>query len=185
MMDNSLYSDFENYVNENGQLISYLENEHSLLNEFISPIIKSLSYLMSMIKIEEQEPSKDVQDLFEYGFKYMFENLEQIKLYLRQLNNDYTLLDKMSLYIKIVFDLEELKLEIDKNQEIDEEEKTFDLKRIDESLEFFEENIVPKVVINEFELDKYLNLYYELLDKYTELTLMSDAFIEYCATYGI
>ena len=36
---------------------------------------------------------------------YLFENLEQIKLYLRQLNNDYKLLDKMSLYIKIVFDL--------------------------------------------------------------------------------
>ncbi|QVK19443.1 hypothetical protein KHQ81_07110 [Mycoplasmatota bacterium] len=184
-MDNTLYSDFENYVNENGQLISHLENEQSLLNEFITPIIKSLSYLMLIMKAEEEEPSKDVQELFEYGLNYMFENLEEIKLYLRQLNNDYTLLDKMSLYIKIVFDLEELKLEIEKNQEIDEEEKSYDLKRIDQSLEFFEENIVPNVVINEFELDKYLNLYYELLDKYTELTLMSEAFIEYCAAYGI
>jgi len=184
-MDNELYTDFENYVNENEHLISFLENENSLLNEYIAPIIKSLTYLMKMVDDDDEEPTNDFLVIFKYGFDYLFENLEQIKLYLRQLNNDYPLLDKMSLYIKIVFDLEELKIEIDKNHDIEQDEKMTDINRIDDALEFFEENIVPKVVINEFELDKFLNLYYELLEKYTEVVLMSDAFIEYCATYGI
>ncbi len=185
-MDVTIYTDFENYIKENNHLISFLEENNSLLNEYISPIIKSLTYLKQMIENEEEEKTvHDIHAIFEYGFNFLFENLEQIKLYLRQLNNDYKLLEKMSLYIKIVFDLEELKLEIEKNKEIDEEEKENDMNKIDDALEFFEENIVPKVVINEFELDKYLNLYYDLLDKYTELVLMSDAFLEYCAIYGI
>ncbi|NLG80973.1 MAG: hypothetical protein GX490_00415 [Bacilli bacterium] len=115
----------------------------------------------------------------------MFENIEQIKLYLRQLNNDYKLLDKMAFYIKIVFDLEELKLEIEKTNDIEQAEKEKDIKAIDEMLEFFEENIVPDVTFNDLELDNYLRRYYDILDKYRDIPLIADAFMEYCAMYGI
>ncbi len=185
MEDYSLHSDFESYLKENERLISFLEENNSLLNEYISPIVKSLVFLMNNMKTEENEITEDAKEIFEFGFHYLFENIEQLKLYLRQLNNDYQLLEKMALYIKIVFNLEELKVEIEKNEEIDATEREHDINRIDDALEFFEENIVPNIVINEFELDQYLILYYELLDKYPDIILMSDAFSEYCASFGI
>ncbi|HEY8365338.1 MAG TPA: hypothetical protein VIK84_07165 [Haloplasmataceae bacterium] len=184
MLDKTLYSDFENYIKENNNLIEYLKSNNSILDEYVSPIIKSLSFLVKMAQIEDKITA-ETELIFQYGFNYLFENLEQIKLYLRQLHNDYKLLDKMSFYIKIVFDLEELKLEINKNESITEKDKQKDINLIDEALEFFEDNIVPDVAINEFELDKYLHLYYDLLDKYSELEFMIDVFNEYCATYGI
>ena len=184
MINQPLYQDFQNYIRENNQLISYLEKNNSLLAEYIVPIKKALIFLEQIKKIDKKA-TNEVEVIFEYGFSYLFENLEQIKLYLRQLYNDYDLLDEMSFYIKIVFDLEELKLEIDKHETIDEDEKINDINKIDEALQFFEDNIVPKIVINEFELDRYLNLYYDLLHKYTDLVLMSEAFKEYCAMYGI
>lgn len=182
MIDQKLYLDFENYLKENEVLVTHLESNNSLLSEYIIPIKKALIFLKQM---EDKDIVDDVEVIFEYGFSYLFDNLEQIKLYLRQLGNDYDLLDKMSLYIKIVFDLEELKFEIDKNETIDENEKLNDINKIDEALQFFEDNIVPHIAINEFELDRYLNLYYDLLNKYTDVVFMSDAFKEYCAIYGI
>jgi hypothetical protein len=184
MIEQTLFSDFENYIKENEGLILYLQTSKSILDDYISPIIRSLTFLAKLSNFEAENDNEG-QIIFEYGYNYLFENLEQIKLYLRQLYNDYKLLDKMSLYIKIVFDLEELKLEIDKNEAIDERDKQTDINEIDEVLSFFEDNIVPDFVINEFELDKYLKLYYDLLAKYTDLVLMGDAFRDYCAAYGI
>lgn len=175
----SLYTDFENYVKENQKLINFLEEEQSLLNDYVNPIIKSMTHIM---KQTEDSIETDVINLFSVGFNLLFENIEQLKLYLRQLNNDYELFEKMSLYIKIIFYLEELKVEINKDVEND---NANDIKSIDEALDFFEEIIVSNILFNEFELDKYLNLYYELLDKYAEVYLMVDAFSEYCTTYGI
>lgn len=183
MIDQVLYQDFESYLKENEKLITHLEKNHSLLSEYVLPIKKALVFLRKLDELDEID--SEAQVIFEYGFNYLFENLEQIKLYLRQLNNDYELLDKMSLYIKIVFDLEELKFEIDKSETIDEDEKQNDINKIDEALQFFEDNIVPQIAINEFELDKYLNLYYDLQNKYTDLVFMSEAFKEYCSVYGI
>src|SRR5690554_592383 len=102
MIDKTLFTDFENYINENSNLITYLKDHNSLLDEYVTPIIKSLTFLMKMSQVEK-EISEEAEVIFEYGFNYLFENLEQIKLYLRQLHNDYELLDKMSFYIKIVF----------------------------------------------------------------------------------
>ncbi len=184
MIDQQLYNDFVNYIKENNKLISFLEENKSLLTDYISPIIKSLTFLAKIAESDENN-SEEIQSIFDYGLSYLFENLEQLKLYLRQLNNDYQLLDKMSFYIKIVFDLEELKMEIEKCDDIDKEEKNKDINRIDDVLEFFEDNIVPNVVINEFELDNYLKLYYDLLNKYTNIVLANEAFNEYCSIYGI
>src|SRR5690606_8541302 len=105
MIDQVLYQDFESYLKENEKLITHLEKNHSLLSEYVLPIKKALVFLRKLDELDEID--SEAQVIFEYGFNYLFENLEQIKLYLRQLNNDYELLDKMSLYIKIVFDLEE------------------------------------------------------------------------------
>lgn len=182
MITPSLYKDFINYVNDNHQLISYLEESQSILNDYVAPIIKALYYLN---KIAKEDTSREIEDVFQFGVNYLFENIEQIKLYLRQLNNDYKLLDKMAFYIKIVFDLEELKLEIEKTNDIEQAEKQKDIKAIDEMLEFFEENIVPDVTFNDLELDNYLRRYYDILDKYRDIPLIADAFMEYCAMYGI
>ncbi len=175
----SLYTDFENYVKENQLLINFLEKEQSLLNDYVSPIIKTMTYIM---KQTADIVESNLLDIFNFGFNLLFENIEQLKLYLRQLNNDYKLFDKMSLYIKIIFDLEELKVELIKDTENDYEN---DIKSIDKTLDFFEEIIIPNISLNEFELDKYLNLYYEFLGKYSEINLMVDVFSEYCGTYGI
>lgn len=184
MINPSLYNDFINYVNENHQLITYLDESQSVLNDYVGPIIKALYYL-NKISEEDEDVNKEIEDVFQFGVNYLFENIEQIKLYLRQLNNDYQLLDKMAFYIKVVFDLEELKLEIDKVSDIDQDEKERDIKIIDEILEFFEENIVPDVTFNELELDNYLSSYYDMIDKYRDIPLTAEAFMEYCASYGI
>ncbi|MDF2698740.1 MAG: hypothetical protein K0Q49_296 [Haloplasmataceae bacterium] len=175
----SVFKDFESYVTENEKLINYLNN--SLLNDLIIPIVKTLTYLENLDK--EDELSIDNIEIFEFGFEYLFENLEQIKIYLHQFKNNYEVLEAKSVYIKMIFQLEEFKVELTKKEETDTEMKR-DLKKIDEAINFFDESLTSTIII-EHELEDYLRFYYELTDKYDDIYLVSDSFNEYCANYGI
>jgi hypothetical protein len=181
----SLYTDFQNYINENYELLYRLESEESILDDFTSPIIKTLTYLYGKALEDEDTISKEDKQIFEFGFQFLFENIEQIKLYLKQLNNDFELLEKRSFYIKMIFNAEELKVEINKNTELSANEIKKDLEKLDEILNFFENLIDVEIEINDELLNAYMIAYNDICNKYDTIVLMSDAFILYCNTYGI
>ena len=184
MEEYSVFNDYLNYIEENKAIIEHLENRQSLLTDFISPIIKTLSYINVLNECDEL--NSEYLEIFQYGFEYLFENLEQIKLYKKQLNDDINLLEQRSIYIKMIFVFEEYKMELLK---IDGENMHPDLKpdlrKIDEVLHLFEDFLTPNSLIDEQVLDGVLRFYYELQYKYDEIVLLMDAFNEYCATYGL
>lgn len=182
--DYSVFSDFEYYLNENEELIDYLEAKNSLLNVFIRPVIKTLNYLIEQNNLEGKELDQEEEIIFAYGFDYLFENLEQIKLYLKSFNGDYELLEKKSLYIRFVFELEELKLELEK-REVKSDDVEDDIQQMDMLLDYFE-GLIETDAKDEQKFEKMVLLYYTLFDKYKEdVVLITEAFSAYCATYGI
>lgn len=184
MENYSVFSDFEHYVRENEEIITFLEQEQSLLNDYVAPIVRALNYIKKLKETEDEEFTQDDEDIFKYGFDYLFENIEQIKLYIHQLENDYYLLEKRSYYVKMVFQLEELKVELEKMERSDE--ITENLQLIDKLLEYFETYITKEdILIDETEMNQNISQFYHLFDQYNEIVLLTDAFNAYCATYGI
>lgn len=180
----SLFSDFQKYLDENEKIINFLNDNNSILNEFVLPIIKTLSYLDKLAKENDEGLSKSDYQIFEFGIEYLFEKNEQIKLYLKQFNNSYDLLEKMSLYIKIIFNLEEYIVELKKEINYDKKEIENDLNLINDCIRFFEDYINNKDNMDS-NLDEFLNNYYYIRNKYNDITLIADAFIRYCNNYGI
>lgn len=181
MENYSIFTDFQHYIEENKELIDYLEEHESLLDEFVSPIIKALNYLNKLQKKNNQGLAEDDQAIFSYGFDYLFENIEQIKLYIHQFHGSFELLEKKSPYIKIIFQLEELKVELEKMEE--EPKVKSSLTLIQDLLDYFEGVIDSEEL--PMDLESKIISYYELLNEYNDVLMIADAFNEYCATYGI
>jgi hypothetical protein len=181
----SIFEDFAHYVEENYDLISFLEMNDSILNDYVAPIIKTLTYLKKLKEVQEEELNEEDEAIFAFGFEYLFENIEQIKLYLKQLEDDYFNLEQNSFYINMVFQLEELKVELQKMEE-NEAGREQDLHLINQLLEYMESLIaIDSVVMDDQKLQESIENYERLYQKYEEVVRLTDAFHEYCATYGI
>lgn len=177
-----IYKDYSSYLKENEELITKLQQSNSLLTEYIDPIIKALGYLQTQKEYHAEEYTAEDEAIFSAGFNCLFENLEQIKLYLHALNDDYSLLDRHSYYIKLIFDLEEIKVELEKL----DEQPLNDIKKIAKSLEFFEQLISPQSSeIDEDELGKHLKIWESMQKKYDFIIPLTVAFNEYCESVGI
>lgn len=182
----TVYDDFLSYIQENDSIITFLEDNHSILNDFVEPVIKTLNYLNKQKISEGSELNHEDFDIFQFGFEYLFENVEQIKLYLEGFNQDFLLLEEKSFYIKMVFQLEELKLELEKKSDIDATTMEHDLSFIDEALSFFEDLVHSKQnLYDEHKMNQYIVKFNELYEEYDDIVLLSDAFDQYCSTYGI
>jgi hypothetical protein len=180
----SIFEDFAHYVEENYDLISFLEMNDSILNDYVSPIIKTLTYLKKLKEVEEEALSEEDASIFDFGFEYLFENIEQIKLYYKQLNEDYFNLEQNSFYIHMVFQLEELKVELLKMEDLADKEK--DLALIEQLLDYFESLIaVEPIKVEDETMQESIESFELLYQKYDEVVRLTDAFHEYCATYGI
>lgn len=188
-MEYSVFDDFEHYINENYELIQYLEAKESILNDFVGNVIKALRFLINLKHQEGKALDLEDEMIFTYGFDFLFENVEQLKLYLKLFDGDYERLEKKSLYIRFVFELEELKVEIEKREEKPEGYEE-DLKLMNELLDYFEglieaEKEVENQLKEDLDFERKVMQFYSLFKKYDDVVLITDAFKAYCASYGI
>ena len=153
------------------------------MNVFVSPVIKALELFDRTKGAGRKELDEEDEMIFEYGFDFLFENIEQIKLYLQAFEGDYEKLEKNSLYIRLIFELEELKVEIEKMDE-KPDDSSKDLSHIDQLLDYFE-GLMESNERDETVFERMMILFYALFEKYDDVVLIADAFSEYCATYGI
>lgn len=185
----SMFEDFEHYIQENYELIQYIEAKGSLLNDYVGNIIKALTFLKTLKEREGESWNQDDEMIFAYGFDFLFENIEQIKLYLKAFDGDYERLEKKSLYIRLVFELEELKVELEKREEKPEGYED-DINTINQLLEFFESLIeaddeTEDTLKEGKPFDHYVRQFEALFNKYEDVVLVADAFKAYCDSYGI
>ncbi|ERJ13683.1 hypothetical protein [Haloplasma contractile] len=181
----SVYNDYKQYIEENEKIIHFLRDNDSMLNTYVSPIIKSIGALKAYVDGEDRELNQEEINIVEFGFNYLFENLEQIKLYLKQFNGDLLALESKSYLINIIFELEEYKEEIEKDHELDQSEKEQDLKQINAILTYLESILTVENHKESELLNAYIQKFYDLKSKYKDVVVAAHAFEEYCAEFGI
>ena len=73
--------DYLSYVASNKDLLELLENNSSILYYHLKDVVYVCDYISDFFsKNKKNESNDDLNIIFETGFKYLYEQLEQIKL---------------------------------------------------------------------------------------------------------
>lgn len=85
--------DYLSYVSSNKDLLVLLENNNSILYYHLKDVLYVCNYIADFFKKNKKNESiNDLEIIFDTGFKYLYEQLEQIKLYYEKyFNKDYFL----------------------------------------------------------------------------------------------
>ena len=93
--------DYKNYLNINKDLITLLKDNDSILYYRFKDVIYVCNYIVEFFKKNKvNSDNEDLEVIFETGFKYLYEQLDQIKIYFEKFfNKDYFLFKKYELLI--------------------------------------------------------------------------------------
>lgn len=93
--------DYLSYVAGNKDLLHLLENNNSILYYHLKDVIYVCDYINNFFrKNKKNDSNDDLVVIFETGFKYLYEQLEQIKIYFEKyFNKDYFLFKNYELLI--------------------------------------------------------------------------------------
>lgn len=118
-----MINDYKSWIKSKQELLHHLQHHNSIIINKIENVIKTLNFIA---KLKEEEMNEDYSVIFDCGYKYVYQVVTDIELYLdKYFNNsmhsflDYELLINYSLYLN---DLKEALIENEKyNQDINNE----------------------------------------------------------------
>lgn len=116
--------DYNSWLEDNQDLIVMLEKNNSVIYERLDDIIKVLSYIEALY-LAQKEVEEDLEVIFDVGFSYLYETIEEVKLYYENyLNNDFILLNQYSYIINYILYLDDLKESLIEEQLFSDDIKT-------------------------------------------------------------
>lgn len=119
-----IIEDYNSWLEDNKDLITLLEQNDSVIYERLDDVIKVVSYIEA-VYLAQKQIDEDLTVIFEVGFAYLFESLEEVKLYYEKyLNNDFILLNQYSYVINYILYLNDLKESLIENNLFNEEIKS-------------------------------------------------------------
>lgn len=116
--------DYNSWLMDNEDFLVMLEKNNSAIYERLDDVIKVVSYIEALY-VAQKKVDEDMEIIFDVGFSYLFETIEEVKLYFKTyLNNDMLLLNKYSYVINYILYLDDLKASLIEKDLLNDEIKT-------------------------------------------------------------
>jgi len=143
--------DFKSYFLQNYEFIELLRENNSLVYDRLQDLFKILGFIELMVD-ENKEVEEELEVIFEVGFSYLHEQLEEIKLYYNNyFNGDFLIFKKYEKFINYILYLNDL-VEVLKEKAIFTD---LTKKVIDDIYNGIESILTNKSKIDEKVIDKY------------------------------
>lgn len=131
--------DFKQYLNKEEDFIRYFSNQDWKIISNINSVIAGIK-LVEKVEVERSI----LENFIDVGIKYVHTTISKLKLYYKLFDNDIEQLNKYSLVLDTIFELEEIKGDfdyfLDEQVNIDENDLSF----VDSALEHLETIINEK-----------------------------------------
>lgn len=110
--------DYKGYYNDNLELLTNLEKSNSDCFARLKDVIDVLDFISDNYeKYEHDDSSVDLENIFEIGFAYFHEEIEQIKIYFEHyLNKDYFLLKRYDALINFALYVDDVTETLKENE---------------------------------------------------------------------
>lgn len=100
--------DYKAYIHHNYNFLELLRENNSYIYERLNDVLKVLGYI-EMLVDDEIKVNEDLEVIFEVGFSYLHEQLEEIKVYYNTyFNRDYPLFRQYEQFINYSLYLDDL-----------------------------------------------------------------------------
>lgn len=146
--------DYKAYVKQNYNFLELLRENNSYIYERLNDVLKVLGYIELLVD-DETKVNEDLEVIFEVGFSYLHEQLEEIKVYYNTyFKKDYPLFRQYEQFINYSLYLDDL-------EEVLKEKKLYTIdtkKAIDEIAAEIENVLVNKFEPNKDLFEKFNNL---------------------------
>lgn len=130
-------NDYNAWLKDNNDFLMMLKDNNSSVYHRLMDVFKILEYIESLYNSQKSIES-ELAEIFEFGYAYLFDTIEEVKLYYENyFNRDYILFSKYESLINYILYLDDLK-----NSLIDAEALTETAKQLfDQILEECDEYI--------------------------------------------
>lgn len=112
--------EYKQYFNDNYKLINTLKNHNSITYDRLAEVMKVLNIIMEIHK-DSNKVDEEFEIIFEVGFSYFHEQLEQIKIYYHNyFKSDYHYFQKYEFFINYTLYLDDLIQTLTEKKQIEE-----------------------------------------------------------------
>lgn len=166
--------DYLSYVAGNKDLLDLLENNNSVLYYHLKDVIYVCNYISNYIKKSNQnENNADLEVIFETGFKYLYDQLEQIKIYYEKyFNKDYFLFKHYELLINYALYIDDFTECLSEKNHLTAHRKNI----LSTLAKDIDKLIVEKASWNDQDIDEFNQIINSCLPKNIELLTTEDIF---------
>ena len=166
--------DYKNYITGNKELLELFEQNNSILYYHLKDVIYVCNYISNFFKKnKESDETEDLEVIFETGFKYLHEQLEQIKIYYDKFfNKDYFLFKRYELLVSYTLYIDDISESL-----AEKEYLTAHCKNILSTLaKDIDKMIVEKTTWNDNDIDKFNEIINSCLPNNVEILTTEDIF---------
>lgn len=159
--------EYKSYLSENDDFLQAFQNHNSLTYIRLSNLIKLLNIIVDKQE-EEKKLSEELEIIFDSGFTFLFEQLEDIKIYYYKFfDEDFDLLFKYEHLINVYLTYEDLMVSIKEQSKLDEETK----KAINDVLNEIEDVLRNKKALSIERYQEIDDLMLEISNQYPDVKI--------------
>lgn len=166
--------DYKNYITGNKELLELFEQNNSILYYHLKDVIYVCNYISNFFKKnKESDETEDLEVIFETGFKYLHEQLEQIKIYYDKFfNKDYFLFKRYELLVSYTLYIDDISESLAEKEYLTAHRKNI----LSTLAKDIDKMIVEKTTWNDNDIDKFNEIINSCLPNNVEILTTEDIF---------
>lgn len=168
--------DYKNYLNAHKEFLKVLEDNNSILHYHLKDVIYVCDYIVEYFKKNgESDEAVDLEIIFETGFKYLHEQLEQIKIYYENyFKKDYFLFKRYELLIHYALYIDDFCESLDEKGHLSAHRKNI----LSTLAKDIEKLIIEKGEWNDEIIDNFNQVIESCIPNHTEILTTEDIFAQ-------
>lgn len=167
-------NDYKNYISDNKEILNLLEQNNSILYYHLKDVIYVCNYISDFFKKnKESSETEDLEVIFETGFKYLYEQLEQINIYYDKFfNKDYFLFKRYELLVSYTLYIDDISESLSEKEYLTSHRKNI----LSTLAKDIDKIIVEKASWNDADIDKFNEIINSCLPNNVEILTTEDIF---------
>lgn len=125
-----IYNDYANWRIENDELLNNLFKEETIISTRFKHVFEATDFLYNR-RIEDGNLKKEEENIFSFGFNYLFEQVGEIELLLEGYYNDFDEMNIEGKTISLLLYIHDFQNELSEDKAKTEELKKFENKVLD------------------------------------------------------